>query len=488
MTTPLDRGDQERLIRDFLAIGPTRLSERVYSAVRAQYTTARVDGRVQARASWLGRWPRRQSVYVMLVVGATLALALGAASFGGRPNTALLTATPSPATSEAQAIAYTDADVRSGDVLTVVGRWIYLANPDGGAARRLVEIPAGSPAIELAPVQALGSDSSVHIGPALRWSPDGTRIAFRLYGEPPFGDSPGIYVVNRDGSGLRQVAETAVANPSNDWHYNSTISTFAWSPDSTRIAFISPDYVAAEATGTGAFANGALYVVDVASGTVAKLSGEDDYTDGASGSLSWSPDGTRIAFGRTVDVDRAAERKSMLVVINADGSDERQIVVPTNIPTHLGRVSWSPDGSTIAFVQEVFDSGEDMWTVELVNPDGTDQRTLGGAGMAGCCLHGAFGGLLTWSRDGTRIVNDAGNGFARIMSLTGNGYSGSLVGQSPDWSPDGARIVISDGGQFAGDGRQFVYQPPTLWVLSSYGTGSDGIPIGEGDFPAWSPR
>ena len=59
----------------------------------------------------------------------------------------------------------------------------------------------------------------------MRWSPDGSRIAFA-----PFSHlgSVGIYVMNADGSGRRQITETANAD-----------GEPAWSPDGRRIAFTS---------------------------------------------------------------------------------------------------------------------------------------------------------------------------------------------------------------------------------------------------------
>ena len=78
---------------------------------------------------------------------------------------------------------------------------LSFVNPDGTGLRE-----------EVAPLPAGGAN--------LVWSPDGTRLAF---GDT---DSGQIFVINADGSGLRQVTRDG----ENNWP--------AWSPDGSRIAFV----------------------------------------------------------------------------------------------------------------------------------------------------------------------------------------------------------------------------------------------------------
>src|SRR5206468_3846585 len=64
------------------------------------------------------------------------------------------------------------------------------------------------------------------------WSPDGTKIA---YSSGNVGDG-GIWTINADGSGPRQLTGCTSADPSpcpagDDWGT-------AWSPDGTKIAFL----------------------------------------------------------------------------------------------------------------------------------------------------------------------------------------------------------------------------------------------------------
>ena len=83
----------------------------------------------------------------------------------------------------------------------------------------------GSGAKLLIPASALTGGQ--HDLSAVRWSPDGTMIAFNC-GSPTRSDASHICVMNADGTGIRHLSDESDA-----WFETD----FAWSPDSTRIAF-----------------------------------------------------------------------------------------------------------------------------------------------------------------------------------------------------------------------------------------------------------
>jgi len=154
-----------------------------------------------------------------------------------------------------------------------------------------------------------------------------------------------------------------------------------------------------------------VYVIDVASGATTRLA------DGRG--PAWSPDGTRIAFGRFSNDEGFA-----LWVMNADGSG------PRSLGSGLGPV-WSPEGTRIAFSTSPIDLG-DLW---VINADGSGRKKLdGGLGR-------------TWSPDGTRIASvmedyGGGSGHLVVARVDGSGTTRLGMGLSPAWSPDGTRIAF----------------------------------------------
>jgi Tol biopolymer transport system component len=139
---------------------------------------------------------------------------------------------------------------------------------------------------------------------ALAWSPDGRTLSFVLPGKLLGAD---VYTVGRDGSGLRLVAENAYG-PS-------------WSPDGKRLLI---------ARDAGNFRVD-LDTIRPAGGGLRRISRQRDGVF----SPTWSPTGGRIAFLGSDDA---------LYLLRADGRQRRRLA--GRFGTHL---SWSPDGSTLAF-------------------------------------------------------------------------------------------------------------------------------------------
>jgi len=215
------------------------------------------------------------------------------------------------------------------------------------------------------------------------WSPDGSRIAY-------ISDSftRNLMVMNADGTGQTLVTSGAL-NPS-------------WSPDGTRIAVLKERPLGPAE----------LVIIELATGA------ETLVTDTAYLEPVWSPDGSRFAFVGLRDEtyldfvtgEPLQGTQHEIVVVNADGSGE--VIVSAGDPGSVRATSleedrapaWSPDGSMLVFMSQSQDGGCcGPWQLWGVNPDGTGITNL----TADDTVQDLF---PSWSPDGTSIVFSRASG------------------------------------------------------------------------------
>jgi TolB protein len=205
------------------------------------------------------------------------------------------------------------------------------------------------------------------------WSPDGKRIAFAGTGT---NDTYDLYVINADGTGLRQLTDTG----------DKAEGYPTWSPDGAPLLYTaaSPDEEAAplQITEPDDARSEPVTVADV----------------GVWG--DWSPDGRQILY--TGLNEPGEEGEGALWVVNSDGTGAHVLDLPNVRGAYES--SWGPDGR-IAFVAEsgpndaedAVEANEDIW---LMNPDGTDARKV-------VTSVGSDHWPPTWSADGSRLMYTA---------------------------------------------------------------------------------
>ena len=259
-----------------------------------------------------------------------------------------------------------------------------------------------------------------------------------------------IYLMNADGTG-----QTRLTNSPDSEDYPT------WSPDGSKIAFVKQ--------------NGGVFSINLinANGTnqteLTRIIPWNTSLPSQLFSMSWSPDGAKIAFQDSTDI----------FTINVDGSNRVNL---TNGQFINYGPSWSPDGSRIAFARSPYSHGY-YPNVCTMNADGSNVRQI--ASCQGYCATYA----PDWSPDSGRIAftfNGDSDYDAYTIALVNPDetnlqhiISGGV--EHPKWSPDGTKIVSYSGG--------YSNIPSQIWVINRNGSGQTQLTNASSNnfHPDWQP-
>jgi Tol biopolymer transport system component len=255
------------------------------------------------------------------------------------------------------------------------------------------------------------------------WSPDGSRITFFAADWPAVEQD--IYIVDVDGSDLQNITNTPYVVDEDP----------RWSPDGSKIIF--------QSDRDGNFE---IYIMNSDGSQPRNLSqhrGPDYWPD-------WiMPPGEQIAF-----VSDHGGRPQIYAMLGPFGQAQESVDVSELQPLTDSRYenyypSWSPDGTEIVYYTHF---SMQSWAIMIMNADGSNPRQLTMSEGETICSFGPV-----WSPEGQRIVfNIEPNSHPTcemkateiaVINIDGSGFTiltqnnaNDLVGS---WTPDGKQLIFT---------------------------------------------
>ncbi len=243
---------------------------------------------------------------------------------------------------------------------------LYVVSAAGGEPRRIAE----SARILNTPLPS----------PKLRWSPDGTRLAFIALN----GSTPQVFAVDVPGDEVRAITEAPEG-----------VFAYEWSPDGMSLAYLTRDHTAPDLVIHVDAPQPPMRIavkVFASSGALRIVTPSAHYVE----SFSWSPDSREIAYSAAPFSGFMAQYNGRIYAVPVEGGSPRAIVDRAGMNSSP---QYSLDGTHIAFIT----SNE---KISLMAPRGlavapsrggrpSDIRSFG--------LDDAWVSDITWAKDSKSI-------------------------------------------------------------------------------------
>jgi Tol biopolymer transport system component len=227
------------------------------------------------------------------------------------------------------------------------------------------------------------------------WSPDGSKIAFVSFRN---GNNE-IFVMNQNGTNPTRLTTNTVSD-----------TDPSFSPDGTKILFVS--------TRDG---NNEIYTMNVDGTNPVRLT---NYARSDT-QPKFSPDSSKIVFVRE-NVDSQGITNYSIFRMNADGSNVIQLTTDVNDSSP----SFSPDGNRILF--QIFDNASFLSKFITINPDGSNLNVIYAPSSNFPVIH-----QPSFSPDGSQVI------YYEQHQINPTGYRIRFLGSissindatNPAWQP-----------------------------------------------------